>query len=563
MQHPDELIFAREETGEGRPGHSPGASAPWKVLIVDDEAEVHRVTRLVLSGFSYQDRPLQFLSAYSGGEARRVLAENQDIAVILLDVVMEELDSGLALVRYIRHELQNRFVRIILRTGQPGQAPEAKVIVQYDINDYKEKTELTAQKLITAMVSALRTFIDMQTIEAWRQGLAKILDASADVFRLGSMERFASAVLSQLLSLLGLKSGALFCQVPGCSGSESPPELTINAASGTYEHLLNAKVQDLPDTDMRRCITEALLEHKAVCRDRCHVEYFESKTGSRSLIYFEEYRPLSDLDRKLVEIFFANVSIGFDNLSLNQAAEQKTLVAQRAQVEAERAGREVIRQTAQRVESLQKISKAVAHQLRNPMTVIAGFANLLRRNPQISERYGEYLDGIVASAARIESIISAVNEYNGIRVGEKTAASVPGIIRRLESWARAKAADMGVSTSLTVQAEALEVLADEPLLTRALQEIVTNALEAVESGRGEIAISAELAGDRLRLAVRDNGRGIPEDELAYVLDPFYTTKAVGVGMGLTRASRIVQEHGGSLSIQSSPGFGTKVEIFLP
>src|SRR5438045_6147767 len=118
---------------------------PWKVLIVDDEPEVHNVTRLVLSNFRFEERPLKFLSAYSGREAVELLAAQPDVAVMLLDVVMESDQAGLDVVKRVRSELANPFVRIVLRTGQPGQAPEHHVIANYDINDYKDQTEHTSQ----------------------------------------------------------------------------------------------------------------------------------------------------------------------------------------------------------------------------------------------------------------------------------------------------------------------------------------------------------------------------------------------------------------------------------
>ncbi len=137
---------------------------PWKLLIVDDDEEIHNITSIVLSGFTYDSRSLIFLHAYSGNEAEQIVKNNPDIAVILLDVVMETEDSGLKVVKHIRNKLMNKYVRIILRTGQPGQAPEQHVIENYDINDYKEKTELTAQKLVTSIVASLRTYESMQTI---------------------------------------------------------------------------------------------------------------------------------------------------------------------------------------------------------------------------------------------------------------------------------------------------------------------------------------------------------------------------------------------------------------
>ena len=130
----------------------------WRVLVVDDEPAIHEVTTMVLSGLKFRGRRLSFLNALDGNEARRMLAAHDDIAVILLDVVMESDDAGLRLVRHIRDDLGNHLVRIILRTGQAGQAPERQVVLEYDINDYKEKTELTAQKLSTAVIAALRGY---------------------------------------------------------------------------------------------------------------------------------------------------------------------------------------------------------------------------------------------------------------------------------------------------------------------------------------------------------------------------------------------------------------------
>ena len=147
----------------------------WKIMLVDDIAEAHHVTRLALQKFEFEDKPLRFISAYSAKEAQELIEAHPDTALILLDVVMEENDSGLQLARYIRKILKNRLVRIILRTGQPGHAPEEEVILAYDINDYKVKTELTREKLMTTVLGALRSYRDIQTVEINRQELTQLL----------------------------------------------------------------------------------------------------------------------------------------------------------------------------------------------------------------------------------------------------------------------------------------------------------------------------------------------------------------------------------------------------
>ncbi|MEZ4709929.1 MAG: hybrid sensor histidine kinase/response regulator [Caldilineaceae bacterium] len=149
---------------------------PWKIMLVDDEEEVHQVTQLALRRVRFQERRLRFISAYAAAEAIQLMAEHPDTAVILLDVVMETNHAGLDFVRHVREVIENKRVRIILRTGQPGLAPEESVIIDYDINDYKTKTELTRTRLFTTIVAALRTYNHVSTIEANKRELALLYE---------------------------------------------------------------------------------------------------------------------------------------------------------------------------------------------------------------------------------------------------------------------------------------------------------------------------------------------------------------------------------------------------
>lgn len=188
----------------------------WNLLVVDDEPDVHHVTRLALSNIDFLGRPINVISCYTGADAIALLKSRTDIALILLDVVMESEGAGLKVARTIRDELGNHKVRIILRTGQPGVAPERQVIETYDINDYKSKTELTREKLYTAVLGSLRSYNDImlieqqrQMLEANRRGLLKVIEASRAIFRQQSLQQFAQGVLEQLQSLLFFEQEAL------------------------------------------------------------------------------------------------------------------------------------------------------------------------------------------------------------------------------------------------------------------------------------------------------------------------------------------------------------------
>jgi len=152
---------------------NPAIQKPWKILIVDDDHGVHDVTKLALKNLHVQDRPLSFTSVYSAKEARELLLHDDSFCVALIDVVMETAHAGLELTQHIRQELLNPHIRIIIRTGQSGQAPEKYVIDNYDINDYKDKTELNADKLYGSVKLAINNYANIAETNIEKEALYK------------------------------------------------------------------------------------------------------------------------------------------------------------------------------------------------------------------------------------------------------------------------------------------------------------------------------------------------------------------------------------------------------
>lgn len=323
MKDNDEILFKEEDALSPGAGSAGFTAAPWKILIVDDEADVHNVTAFMLAGQKFQNRAFSFLHAYSGEEAKTVLAAEKDIAIILLDVVMESDDSGLKLVRYIREDLKNLATRIILRTGQPGKAPATRVILEYDIDDYKEKTELTLEKMLVTIISALRSYSLIITIEDNRQGLKRIIEASSDIFERQSLQKLGSGVLAQLTAILQLKKDALYVHTSGLAASGIKSQPMVLAATGDFSDFV-AQPMDAIDGDGVHAILEMAKNepHGFYCENGKFAWYFRSKTGSDNCLYFEAARELNDNDRDLLELFFTNVSLAFDNLFLNKGIEE-------------------------------------------------------------------------------------------------------------------------------------------------------------------------------------------------------------------------------------------------
>ncbi|MCX7745739.1 MAG: DUF3369 domain-containing protein [Clostridia bacterium] len=309
------------ESGEEKHGK-------WKLMIVDDEEEVHQITKIVLNDFTFENKSLDFISAHSLKEAKVLMKKHPDTAVILLDVVMEEEDSGLKFVKYVREELKNNLARIILRTGQPGQAPEKKIIVDYDINDYKEKTELTAQRLFTTLVAALRSYRDITIIHDNKEGLEKIIKSSASIFKLQSMRKFATGVLTQLTSIFHINKGVFSNQSSSFAATKSEGEYFILAGTGDFYKFINRNIKEAVQPAIYEEMMKLGKSKKSIYFDNHYVLYFQCETGSENIVYIDALNNLSELDQYLIEIFCTNVSIAFDNIYLNKEIEntQKEII---------------------------------------------------------------------------------------------------------------------------------------------------------------------------------------------------------------------------------------------
>ncbi|MBF0427975.1 MAG: DUF3369 domain-containing protein [Magnetococcales bacterium] len=315
----NDLVFADDDvphSGEGRGKIE--ESTPWKLMIVDDDADVHALSCLVLRHFSFEGRKLTFVHGHSRADAERLMQEHPDTAVLLLDVVMESDQSGLEAVRFIRETLKNRFVRIILRTGQPGYAPEQRVIMDYDINDYKEKTDLTDIRLITALVTSLRSYRDMMIIEKNRQGLKKIIHATGSLFEPRSVKKLATGVLTQLVSILGLDESALYAQASGFAISGDAGGMLLYAGTGRFTELIGQPVEAVADETMMTQIHLALKQQQSVFENNVFVGYFRTRQDSVNLLYLKGIGPLGEWDEELIRLYATNVGLAFDNILMNR-----------------------------------------------------------------------------------------------------------------------------------------------------------------------------------------------------------------------------------------------------
>ena len=312
----DEMLFDDEDPPASTPAP---ASAPWQVLIVDDDLSVHQVTRLVMGDFVMDGRGVEFTDCYSAAEARVVLAAPNQFALILLDVVMETEHAGLDLVRHIRDELRNTNVRIVLRTGQPGQAPQALVIKTYDINDYREKTDLTHGKLTTVFYSTLRAYRDLMRLERARAGLRRSIHAITEVCDSNNLRTFCSTVLQQAGELLGQQGeGVCASRISAYAAASLEGNLKVLAVTAAYADLRAEETMAHLPTAVREAFARCAREQDSHYGELFHACYYRTRDGNESFLYMAFAEPIGADERELLAVFSANVAITYEKLLMRE-----------------------------------------------------------------------------------------------------------------------------------------------------------------------------------------------------------------------------------------------------
>ena len=302
----------------------------YKILIADDEEEVHKMTKMVLKSFELEGAKLQFYDTYSGKETMEFLEKNHDIAIILLDVVMEDDEAGLRVVKYLRENLKNNVTRIILRTGQPGKAPEDKIIVEYEIDDYKSKTELTVQKLFSTMYVCLRAHNNIKSLNRQKVGLSKVINASQNLFKYHSFTEFINGMLIQVMSLYDVEVDSIYVRdedrnFDGMAFVQILDSAKILAATGKYEHLIGEALNLNNCHEDIKIIVKQIQEsdeEELVLRQGEFLAIYKQSNDKLIKNYIILETKLNSDNIDIIKIFLNNFSLAIDNFIINMNAHE-------------------------------------------------------------------------------------------------------------------------------------------------------------------------------------------------------------------------------------------------
>lgn len=280
--------------------------------------------------------------------------------------------------------------------------------------------------------------------------------------------------------------------------------------------------------------------------------------GAIQVLNKKNHKHFTKADQEILISLSQQIAVAIENAKLYRRLEQKfELTAQELKTTQEK----LIRN--ERLAAMGNLVNGIAHEIRNPITTIGGFALRIKEATYEDNGMQKYTDIILSETMRLENLVKKVNEFLDVQSVEIRRDNLEPLIYDVISGLKPTAEKQGVEIVVSVEDNLSAIDMDRRQIMTALENIIENSLEAMRNG-GKIEIYVKRIDDSsISIIIKDNGQGIEEESLDSVYDPFVTSKTHGAGLGLTMVHQIVRNHNGEIELTSKKAEGTTVKVCLP
>ena len=523
---------------------------PWEVLVVDDDPDVVRSTQLALENRVVLGRSICVTSANSGQEAREILSHQRDFALIILDVVMETPHAGLELVKTIRADLDMGMVRIVLRTGHPGSAPEREVIETYEINDYllKSKTERTG--LLTAVVTALRTYDQLWSYNRLQKSLSQILALSNELLTLDEIQPFGEMCVKYFPSIFGVGVTGVVA-FSGVSDRYGVVGLTIVAASESIAYCIErfGIIDTQEKSSEIKSKIQAVLDSKtSVVTKFDRYEYIKI-LENREIVFWlhsdNEFGPLcGQIIRHFINATIAcSMRIALMREQVSKAAMMMGIFAHEFRTP---------------LSSMQLANDFMLDQLESGTVDEGNFKRLLDSNTQILQGMNEHIDATMVNARAVMKEGNSLLDLKAVDIAALIAEMLEIHATNFAQYGEIHFNRVGPCYAMV----------DKVAVEQVFLNLMNNSMKALTARKTllqgpQIVIDLRSTGATVQLRISDQGIGMDASLIDKIFEPFYSSSNTpSHGLGLTMVKRAINAMKGSIECETAPGVGTTFTIKL-
>ncbi|MDJ1176737.1 ATP-binding protein [Roseofilum capinflatum] len=572
---------ASEKTGELLPStnHNRGASndssaACWSILVIDRDPGIYQIFSEQFHDFVFQGKPLQVKWIDNEEQARSYLEENPDLSLVFVDLDLEKPRGGLELVQFIREDLKNSSHRIIVCAPEPDQALEFSILLNYDVNDYQQKTNLNPQTLGMSLVKALRSYQELQNLEENRQELTALST------QLKHLNQTLEAQVQSRTQELETKTKQLEQEISDRTLAETdkrasedkfsivfqctPHPITITAMKdGRHLEVNDAFLRTTGYTN-EEVIGRTAVELQLWTKMEQRVNLFETLVNQGFIRDYEFEFCTKSGERRITLLSAEIIKLRGEDCLLSVTND----ITQRKQAE------EALAQAKEAAEHANKAKSEflanMSHELRTPLNAILGFTQIMSRDASLKREHQENLEIIGRSGEHLLELINDILEMSKIEAGRVTLNpsnfDLYRLLKSIEDMLQLKATSRGLHLLCEYDPNVPQFISgDEGKLRQVLINLLGNAIKFTHDGGVALRVSAKSEANKLNqiieFQVEDTGPGISPEELEHLFEPFTQTETgrksqQGTGLGLPISRQFVQLMGGDLTVTSEVDRGS-------